>query len=233
MNPGYLAAVSFILFTGLGACLQVLKLFRRTQAWKSGELERAHICDGLHPVREMWSYSAFLLFALSGITRSYIDLFLLLSRLPVVLLSTVILWFLQAHGIKGARKFFLLSMLGDIALGCAIAFTIFGTRLHASIASTLVDGALSIVSFLLFYGKQLQAVTMYRQRKSAAVSWARELGLVIKDATGFWYSFSVGPELMWVSVTHVLSGISSASICLSKYLVERRLNVRESSKTLE
>lgn len=187
-----------------------------------GGLPRDQICDGLHPVREMWSFSAFLLFAFSGLTRSYIDYFLLLSRFPVVLMSTVILWFLQYHGTRGAKKFFAAAVAGDILFFCLIAAVLAGARFDATVVPVIIDAALSVIGVLLFYGKQLQALKMYRERRTAAVSWMRELGLVVKDATGFWYSSGVGRELLWVSVTHVLSFVSSSTICAVKYYVERR-----------
>ena len=84
-QAGYVAITCFLVFTGVGACAQVYKLIQRTAAWRRGDLPRTHVCDGLHPVREMWSFSAFLLFALSGLTRTYLDYFLLFSRLPVVI----------------------------------------------------------------------------------------------------------------------------------------------------
>ena len=219
---GYIAASCFIIFTVVGAVAQVLKLAKRTRAWRQKELDQDRVCDGLHPVREMWSYSAFLLFALSGLTRSYIDYFLLLSRFPVVMLSTVILWFLQFHGQRGAKRFFRLAILGDGILILLILLVTFRYRFHGTLVPWVVDGALIAVSILLFYGKQLQAFTMYRERRSKAVSWTREIGLVLKDFTGFWYSALVGRELVWVSVTHVLSAISSITICSVKYYSERK-----------
>lgn len=220
-HSGLIAVVCFLLFTGVGACAQILKLIRRTRTWSSGVLDRGQICDGLHPVREMWSFSAFLLFALSGLTRSYIDYFLLLSRLPVVLLSSAILWFLQYHGVKGAKKFFLFALCGDVLLLGMSAAAISGQRYDTTFVPLAVDAALSVIGVLLFYGKQLQALAMYRNRRTQAVSWIRESGLLIKDLTGFWYSSSVGRELLWVSVTHCLSFVSSFTICAAKYYVER------------
>lgn len=218
---GYIAVICFLLFTGIGACAQVYKLGQRTRAWRRAALERDRICDGLHPVREMWSFSAFLLFALSGLTRSYVDYFLLLSRLPVVILSTVIIWFLYYHGKKGAGKFFILAVVGDIALIALIVSAFFGYRPASTGIPLIVDGGLSVVGVLLFYGKQLQAVTMYRVQRSQAVSWLRESGLVIKDITGLWYALGVGSELFWVSITHMLSAVSSITICAVKFVVER------------
>ena len=226
VHAGYVATICFLLFTGVGACAQIYKLSRRTILWKGGALDRESICEGLHPVREMWSFSAFLLFALSGLTRSYIDYFLVLSRLPVVLLSTGILWFLATYGGQGSRRYFLASLTGVAILLTMIMFVMFGYRFHDSPVSWIVDTTLSVVSLLLFYGKQLQAWTMYREKRSHAVSWLRELGLVIKDGTGLWYSLSVGSELRWVSVTHVLSALSSSTICIVKFVVERRTPLR-------
>lgn len=218
---GVLAVSCFLLFTGVGAVAQVHKLAKRTQAWKKGKLTQESICEGLHPVREMWSFSAFLLFALSGLTRSYIDLFLLISRIPVILLSTVILWFLQRYQGGSARRYYYIAVLADCTLLVVMLVVALGSSLNDTIVSSVVDGALSIVSFLLFYGKLSQAVKMYRFRQSRAVSWLREGGLIVKDTTGLLYSISIGPELFWVSVTHVLSAISSSTICIAKFLVER------------
>ena len=218
---GYIAIASFFIFTGIGACAQVYKLIQRTRALKRGELELDQVCEGLHPVREMWSFSAFLFFALSGLTRTYLDYFLLLSRFPVIILSTVILWFLKHHKLKGADKFFYIALLGNAALISLTVLAISGYSFSQSILPRLIDGTLGVVSLLLFYGKMLQATTMYRNRRSQAVSWLRESGLVVKDLTGLWYSITVGSELFWVSVTHILSALSSFSICLVKFVVER------------
>lgn len=218
---GFVAAGSFLLFTGVGASAQVLKLYRRTKEWKLGKLERREICDGLLPAREMLSFSAFTLFALSGLTRTYLDYFLFVSRLPVIILSTIVLWFLQFHGERGARKIYFYALGCNLMLLFVIGITFSGSRIDHSLIQSLVDGALSVVSISLFFGKQMQAIGMYRYKRSRAVSWFREGGLVIKDLAGLWYSLSIGSELLWVSVTHVLSAVSSFTICVVKYLVER------------
>ena len=219
---GYIAAACFLTFTGVGALAQVHKLHTRTRAWRQGALERERITEGLHPVREMWSFSAFFLFALSGLTRSYLDYFLLLSRLPVIGFSTIILWFLFRHAREEAFKYFILAVIADGILIVMLFMALSGFRFDGTYVPRVVDAALSIVAILLFYGKQLQAFSMYRQRRSRAVSWLREGGLVIKDLTGLAYSLNIGSELLWVTVTHSLSAVSSTTICLAKFLVERK-----------
>lgn len=221
MQSGYIAAGTFLLLTGTGSCAQLLKLWRREHAWKRGEIQRTQIYDGLHPVRECWSLIAFILFALSGLTRSYTDYFLLLSRLPVIVLSTTILGLLAAHGAPRARRLLLVVGAGNIILIAVLCCTGFGVAIHGSLLSRIVDLCLSAVSVLLFYGKIVQAQTMYLERRSAGVSWLRELGLVVKDLSGLWYALGIGSELMLVGLTHSLSAVSSGSICLVKYLLER------------
>ncbi|NDC38684.1 MAG: hypothetical protein EBZ48_11610, partial [Proteobacteria bacterium] len=104
MQSGYIAAGTFLLFTGTGSCAQLLKLIKRERAWQRGEIQRPQIYDGLHPVRECWSLTAFILFALSGLTRSYTDYFLVLSRLPVIIISTAILALLVLHQAPRAKR---------------------------------------------------------------------------------------------------------------------------------
>lgn len=217
---GYIAVSSFLLFTGVGGAAQVVKLAQRTRAWRAGLLERSSVCAGLHPVREIWSFAAFSLFALSGLTRSYLDYFLLGSRLPVILLSTAILWFLSFHGAKGAKAFLRIAVAVDLLIAGMITAAASGYSYAHTLIPLVVDIALGGVSLLLLYGKISQALSMYRERRSHAVSWMRETGLVVKDITGLYYSATVGSELFWVSATHIMSGFSSAMICLAKYRVE-------------
>lgn len=221
MEAGYIAAGTFLLFTGTGAIAQVIKLTKRTAHWRAGNLERDRVCDGLHPVREFWSYSAFLLFALSGATRSYVDLFLLVSRTPVVLLSTVIMGFLAFHEIRSARKFLYFALVGDLVLFLAIVVLLCGYSIAIPWLAYGVDIALAGISFFLFYGKSLQAYTMWKEKRTMAVSWTREIGLVLKDISGLWYTVTIGSALFFVGLTHVLSMVSSSSICWVKWRRER------------
>lgn len=218
---GLVAVTSFLLFTGLGALAQVHKLATRTTLWRAGKLHRSHVCDGLHPVREMWSFSAFTLFALSGLTRSYTDTLLLCSRIPVIALSTIILWFLQFHGQPRAKLFFRIALLSDFVLAALLVFSLDTAFLPDASLSMPVDCGLAIVSVCLFYGKTLQARTMHHTGRTQAVSSLREIGISIKDATGLWYALSIGNELLWVGATHSLSLVSSLSILAAKILVER------------
>lgn len=217
----YIAAGCFLLFTGVGTAAQVRKLSLRTRSWRAGELPRSRVCDGLLPLREMYSYSAFLLFALSGLTRSSIDFAILLPRLPVVALATVILWFLRFHGAPSARRFFNIALIGDgILVGMLIAASV-GLELNHAVLRMAVDSALAAVCFLVFYSKQLQAFTMYKERRSHAVSWLREIGFIMKDASGLWYTATAGSQLALLTLTHVLSLLASGSICAVKFLTER------------
>lgn len=222
MSAGFIAAATFLLLTGTGAAAQVYKLARRTADFQAGNLPRDRIYEGLLPVREMWSLAAFLLFALSGLTRTYLDVFLVVSRTPVIVLSTVIMWYLYRHGARGAARFFRIAVGADIFLCSVIALRALGFDLSASLLPRLVDGALAVVGVLLLYGKLTQARAMHRERRSRAVSWLREGGLVIKDLTGLWYAWSVGSELLLVGITHAFSVVSSAAICTVKFQVERR-----------
>ena len=220
-TPGLIAALVFIAFTGIGYLAQVVKLFQRRAAAGVGSLSAEHIADGLHPTREFLSFLAFTLFALSGLTRTYFDYVLVFSRLPVVILSTVILWFLAGSDTGNSRKLFRVAVLGNIFLFALLVIVVSGHSVAHTQLPTLVDWALAGISVLLFYGKSLQAYTMYREQKSAAVSWLRELGLILKDMTGLYYALGVGAELKWVALTHTLSFISSSAICIAKYLIER------------
>lgn len=219
---GYVAATLFLLFAGVGALAQVIKLYQRQLRYRQGSLPRSEVCAGLHSTREVWSYSAFLLFALSGVTRSYFDGFLVFSRLPVVICSTIILGFLAAHVGGRARTFFICTLLGDLLLVAGIIAVASGAPINRGVIPLAVDAALSMVSVLLFYGKSVQAIQMYRQSRSGAVSYTREIGLVLKDISGLWYALTVGAELRWVALTHLLSLFSSSAIVFVKNRVECR-----------
>lgn len=184
-------------------------------------MRREQVCDGLLPLREIYSYSAFLLFALSGLTRSSVDYFILIPRLPVVVLATIILWFLQFHGTSSAKRFFRLALIGDGILLIMVVTTHLGYRVDHAAIRMVIDSALAAVSLLLFYGKQMQAVTMYREQRSHAVSWLREIGVFLKDVTGLWYTLLVGSELVWLALTHALSIVASVTICGVKFMIER------------
>ena len=232
MQSGYFAAVTFLVFTGGGSVAQVTKLLGRAKAWKQGTLPKEQICEGLHPVRELWSFTAFSLFALSGLTRSYTDYVLVGTRLPVVLLSTGTLAILSAYQGGVAFRYYRWALLVNAFLVSMIALVAAGVSFDGTVISLAIDAALSVVSFFLFYGKSKQAREMLRTKKTRAVSWLRELGVLIKDGTGLWYALQVGSELRWIALTHTLSGISSASICIAKWFVERTKPKTEPSKIL-
>jgi len=222
MVPGVFAAVTFLLFTGVGALAQVQKLRSRESQWHKGELSRHQIYDGLQPVREVWSFTAFSLFALSGLTRSYLDFVLLFSRLPVICLSTVVLWYLARHQAPSARRFFIFALIVNMIIILMVAAKSMGADFTLTGIPLLIDLSLSVVSVLLFFGKMTQAQRMYVEKRSAAVSWMREVGLVLKDLSGIWYALSVGPELLLVGITHTFSVFSSGTICVVKCLLEQR-----------
>ena len=220
MNSGYFAAATFLLCTGIGACAQVHKLRSRGRAWERHEISQSQVFDGLNPVREFWSFSAFTLFALSGLTRSYTDYFLLVSRLPVIALATVILWYLRAHRAPRARELFLAAMVANTILIAVMVCTLLGAPINTAWMPTAVDLCLSVVSVLLFHGKMVQVQLMYRHRKSQAVSWLRELGLIAKDLSGLWYAIVIGPQLFLVGLTHALATVGSVSIIAMKVFLE-------------
>lgn len=215
-QPAYFAVLTFFLFSVTGAVAQVLKLYSRFLKFKRGEIDITQICLGLHSTRELWSYVAFLLFALSAVTRSYIDYYLFFSRLPVLILSSIIIWFLQFENKKVSRTFYF-SIFGNLLCIALFLYVLNGNSLYDSIFSKIVDCLLLGISFFVFYGKFSQALKMFKTKESEAVSWLREFGLVLKDITGFWYASSVGSELIWVSLTHILSFVGSSSICIAKY----------------
>jgi|GEM_PF-3105965 len=223
MEAGYFAAAIFLVTSGGGSLAQVLKLRSRARMWRAGELQESEICDGLQPVRELWSFTAFSLFALSGLTRSYIDLFLVSSRLPAIFLSTATMWILSIHLRGRATHFLKLALTFDFIFICVAFLAFYGVPLGSSLLARTIDSSLACVSLFLFYGKLKQAKTMFKSQRTQAVSWLRELGLVVKDVSGLWYTLSVGHELIWLSLTHLLSGVSSSLICAAKWRVERRL----------
>lgn len=221
-SAGFSAAISFLVFAGIGSATQVYKLWSRHRQFKQGLLRSEEVCAGLHPTRELWSYAAFLLFALSGTTRSYFDWFLVVSRTPVVIFSTITLGFLARHSVPSAQRYFIISLCGTLALGAAVIAGLNGSTLSGAVAASSVDATLAAVSLLLFYGKSSQALRMYRSRQAGAVSYTREIGLVCKDLAGLWYALVVGAELTWIGVTHALSAMSSGAIVLAKVRVEAR-----------
>lgn len=227
MDPGYIAAFTFLITSGGGSLAQVVKLRERERSWRAGTLSEAQICEGLHPIRELWSFSAFSLFALSALTRSYIDLFLLGSRLPAIVLATLTIWIVSKHQGGRATSIFRFALGVDLLVLAVLVVALTGSSLGGTALAISIDLLLAGVSGFLFFGKMLQATTMLRERQTRAVSWLRELGLVIKDISGLWYALGVGSELRWVAITHVLSGISSSAICLAKAYVERTSSRRK------
>ena len=221
MAPGYIAALTFIIFTGSGYFAQVIKLVQRRRSFLQGRLDRAQVCDGLHPTREIISFAAFTLFALSGITRSYLDLFLFGSRVPVVILTLIIIWFLYRFGNAPAKNFFIGAVCGAV-ISCGLVTAAFcGVQLYATPVAYFVDAAVSVSGFLVFYGKVLQARLIYKANSAGAVSLFRETGLLIKDLSGLWYASTVGAELFWVGLTHSLSGIASLLVVLATVRAKR------------
>jgi len=222
MHSGYIAAATFLLLTGTGACAQVVKLHRRAGAFKRGEISREQIYAGLLPVRELWSCTAFLLFALSGATRPYTDYFLIASRVPVVVITTIIIFYLARCGASGARRCLHLVLAGDAILAAVLLAVCIGGVQLPPLAPRFVDGAVALVGALLVYGKLSQAREMHRTRQSEAVSWIREGGLVVKDLTGLYYAATVGLDLLFIGITHALSIVSSTTICAVKHRLESK-----------
>lgn len=222
MEPGYLAAITFLVTSGGGSLAQVLKIKKRQARWRAGEISEAAICEGLHPTRELWSFSAFSFFALSGFTRSYVDLFIICSRIPAIILATITISLMSKH-LGGRASSFYAAALGLNAASLAVAGTVLVVGpLGGTVFAHGIDWGLGAVSALLFYGKMTQAVSMFKSGKTGAVSWLREIGLVVKDGSGLWYAATVGVELVWIGITHTLSAIASSSICGVKWWVERR-----------
>lgn len=230
MISGYVASACFLLFTGAGSIAQVRKLAQRTAEWRAEKLDREAVCDGLLPMREIWAYAAYVLFVMSGMTRAYFDYFLVCSRLPVILLTTIVLWYLQYHQVRSAKTFYSVAVTGNLLLVAMLGVSAAGIGAPLVALRGAVDGVLVVVTAFLFYGKLLQAFTMYRDRRSRGVSLVRELGLVAKDGTGLWYALTVGSELRWVAVTHIVSGVSSLVIGGVKVIVEREAPERACSR---
>lgn len=221
MSYGIVAALCFFFFVVLGYLAQLLKLLQRIAQQQRGELSVEQVFAGIFPLREFLSYVAFLLFALSGLTRSYLDYVLVATRLPVIILASMILALLAKHQGKTALNFYRLSWLGNAGFIAVLGSVLAGVSLYQSFFAQSVDLALSAISFALFYGKSRQAVRMYMQQQSAGVSVLREVGVILKDATGLAYALSVGAELYWVGFTHALSIISSGLIVMVKLLPKR------------
>lgn len=209
---GYLAAITFLIFSGTGTAAQVIKTFHRE---KAGE---PNVCDGLTPTRELFTYGAFLTFSLSAVTRSYTDFYILLSRIPVVALATIILW--QLKKFTGAKNVFYCALIGNTLLViltiCSIA------KMPTYKLASIIDVSVVLVSILLFWGKINQARSMWIHKRFAGVSVIRELGTMIKDLFGLYYSFIVGSELFWISVTHAMSFLTSFLILCIKAALEFR-----------
>ncbi len=228
MTPGYIAALTFFLSTVLGLIAQVYKLNQRTTRWRCGELGEADIYAGLLPSREFWSFTAFLLFALSGLTRSYTDYIIIGSRLPALILATLILYSLARHHAPGALRLYRLALCGNFVFASLGVAHVLGIRLDVVAVARTVDYLLGAVSICLLVGKMTQAVTMFRRRRSGGVSLLREAGLVVKDSTGIWYATTIGAELFVVGMTHALSISGSVAIVVVKCLLEYRpLNQEE------
>lgn len=221
MTPGFIAATTFLLVTGCGALAQIAKLRQREREWKDGTIGQEEIYAGLHPLREIWSLTAFLLFALSGLTRSEVDPYLIGSRTPVILLTTIIIALLARHAAPRAERYLVYAVGGNALLWCGFCAVGAGVDLANSPLRLLIDWTLGIVSFILFYAKLDQARLMLRERKSAAVAWAREIGFMVKDLSGLWYAVTVGGSLFFIGFTHTLSLLSAAAICFAKLRLER------------
>lgn len=216
---GYLAAISFIIFSGGGTLAQVLKLKSRERLHIAGEIKKEQICDGISPTREFFSYAAFLTFALSAVTRSYTDYYILLSRLPVVALASIILWQVKVY--YGASKVFYFTIFGNIILLVLALSSIFGLSTYK--IATLIDSSVVLVTVFLFFGKISQAKLMWRDKRFSGVSVLRELGTMIKDSFGLLYCYSVGSDLLWIGITHALSFGTSLIILIIKWKLIMRV----------
>ncbi len=213
---GYLAAISFLIFSGGGTFAQVLKIKSRERLYNQGEIKKDEICDGLSPTREFFSYAAFLTFALSAVTRSYTDYYILLSRLPVIALASIILWQLKVY--RGTGNVFYLTIFGNIILLVLALSSIFGLSTYK--IAPLMDSSVVLVTVFLFFGKISQAKLMWRDKRFSGVSVLRELGTMIKDSFGLLYCYSVGSDLLWIGITHALSFGTSALIILIKSILQ-------------
>ena len=214
-----IAAATFLIFTVSGYLAQVRKLFLRQHKAIRGEIPNEDICAGLSQTREVFSFVAFLSFALSGMTRSFFVWMLVLCRAPVVIATSVILWFIAQYEGKSKLAFWF-SLFGLVLLfGCA-GMVLSGVPLAGGLFAKSIDCLVLVTALPLVYGKTNQAYQMYRTRRVAAVSLFREFGLVLKDLTGFLYAYSVGSELYAVALMHALSFFSSMLISMAKVSVE-------------
>jgi hypothetical protein len=222
MAPGLIAAVVFLLLTGTGGAAQIVKISSRGKLFANGELPEDEIYAGLHPVREFWSFSGFLSFALAGLTRPTPDWFLIVSRTPIIVLSTGILYLLARHRAPGAGRLLVAAVVGNCILLAGLIALPFGLDLGVSPLPMVVDTVITCIGFSLFAAKISQARQMVQLRRSAGVSWAREIGFLLKDITGLWYAVTVGGPLFFVGLTHSLSIASSLAIVAAKLNVERK-----------
>lgn len=223
MSSGFVAALTFLITTGIGYFAQVLKLIRRFRKYRAGELTKLEVCQGLHPTREILSFTAFLLFALSGLTRSYLDLFIFGSRMPVIVLSILIIYYLFACGYSRAKFYFFYACLSFFGLSILAVLIATGVRFDQTLFAAGVDATLSAVGFLLFYGKLLQGWHILKLKSAGAVSVFREVGILIKDLSGLWYAFSIGIELFWIGFTHILSAVASFLIIVAVLHVRKHI----------
>lgn len=214
---GAVASAAFLVFTGLGTLAQLLKLRHRAKLAHSSQLPSGEVCEGLNLTRELFAYLAFLFFALSGATRNYFDFFLVFSRLPILALTTWIIWYLFQYGTPRGRELFLLTLIGNALLLLLVSIRLLGLNLNLSLSAQASDLALIAIAALLLYGKLKQAHQMHKLNRSNAVSRTREFGILIKDFSGLWYAWSVGVELLWVALTHFFSIVGSFAILLVKW----------------
>ncbi|MBX7144942.1 MAG: hypothetical protein K1X79_10860 [Oligoflexia bacterium] len=218
---GWLAALVFFAFTVSGLLAQARLLLLRERASMTGAITCSEISAGLQPTREFLSFFSFMLFALSALTRSYIDYFLLCTRVPAVLLSAFILVILARHSAGKACIFMRITWALLALFTCVFVLRIFNLSPLPLHLAGPVDIVLAGSSFVLFGSKLQQASQMYASGRSAAVSTWRETGIFLKDATGLIYALNIGNELFWVGLTHVLSGLSSTLILSIKVRNQR------------
>jgi len=215
-----LAAISFLLTTVTGYVFQVKKLFLRHRQFNSGLITQEEISEGLTLSREFLSFLAFYMTALSGLSRSYLDWFLVGSRTPVIFLCIVVLYFLSQKNSRSKFFFLIACFLATFYLLVLVVFSVYGHIYHAPIRY-LVDALLIIVILPMFFAKFNQAYQMQKSRMTRGVSIGREIGLIIKDLTGLLYCLQAGSEFYLLAFMHILSGASSFSIFLVKYRVEK------------
>ena len=231
MTSSLVAATTFLVFVGLGYLAQVVKLLKRVDDHRRGGIPQELVCSGLLPFREFIGYLSFVLFAFSGLTRTYLDQMLLWTRLPVVVLSTAILWILaQNSSSTSAKRYLVVALICD----CLLILLLVGVGLEFLVVPTdlalVVDLALAAISFVVFYAKLRQAFVMFQNRTGAAVALSRELGIIVKDATGLVYALDIGAELYSVALTHALSIIGSTLICIAKLKSDKSADVPNATK---